>query len=186
MGLFLQKIFYYILFDYYVSFVNVLLVLQPRKFKYKLRQKKRRLNVNYRLKTLLAFGHIGLVLTQPLLINSKKMFRLKIFLKRAARRGDKTLRKVWVNTFPHLPLTKKVIGSRMGKGKGKLSIWYNKVTTGSIFIETRNLRVGRAVYYLRQAQGKLKGSSKIIYKGSLSYFTYLHVGKRAVRYQSFW
>jgi ribosomal protein L16/L10AE len=50
------------------------------------------------------------------------MFRLKLFLKKAARKTDKTLRRVWVNTFPHIPLTKKVIGSRMGKGKGKLSI----------------------------------------------------------------
>lgn len=162
------------------------MVLQPRKFKYKLRQKKRRLNVNARLKTPLVFGHIGLFLTQPLLINSKKMFRIKIFLKRAARRGDKTLRKIWVNTFPHIPLTKKVIGSRMGKGKGKLSIWYNKITTGSVFIETRNLRIGRAIYYLRQAQRKLKGHSKIVYKAQLLRFTYLHIGKVNLRYQSFW
>lgn len=162
------------------------MVLQPRKFKYKLRHKKRRLNVNARLTTPLTFGHVGLFLTQPLLINSKKMFRIKIFLKRAARRGDKTLRKIWVNTFPHIPLTKKVIGSRMGKGKGKLSIWYNKITTGSVFIETRNLRTGRAVYYLRQAQRKLKGSSKIVYKTQLLRFMYLSVGKINVRYQSFW
>lgn len=74
----------------------------------------------------------------------------------------------------------------MGKGKGKLSIWYNKITTGSVFIETRNLRTGRAVYYLRQAQRKLKGSSKIVYKTQLLRFMYLSVGKINVRYQSFW
>lgn len=101
---------------------NVLLVLQPRKFKFKLKHKRRRLNYNVRLTRKLIFGDAGLVLTKPLIINSKKMFRLKLFLKKAARRSDKTGRKVWVNAFPHLPLTKKVIGSRMGKGKGKLSI----------------------------------------------------------------
>lgn len=70
----------------------------------------------------LCFGHSGLLITKPLFINSKKMFRLKIFLKKSSRKTDKTSRRVWVNTFPHIPLTKKVIGSRMGKGKGKLSI----------------------------------------------------------------
>ena len=98
------------------------MVLQPRKFKFKLKHKRRRLNYNVRLTRKLIFGDAGLVLTKPLIINSKKMFRLKLFLKKAARRSDKTGRKVWVNAFPHLPLTKKVIGSRMGKGKGKLSI----------------------------------------------------------------
>ena len=73
-------------------------------------------------KKLLNFGQIGLVLKKPIRLNSKKIFRIKLFLKKAAKRSDKTRRKVWINVFPHLPLTKKVIGSRMGKGKGKLSI----------------------------------------------------------------
>lgn len=70
------------------------MVLQPRKFKYKLRHKHRALNYNFRSKHVLSFGQIGLSLTKPLRINSKKMFRLGLFLKRSAKRGDKTLRKV--------------------------------------------------------------------------------------------
>ena len=88
------------------------------------------------------------------------MFRLKLFLKKSARRTDKTSRKVWINTFPHIPLTKKVIGSRMGKGKGKLSIWFNKLSTGVIFIEVKNLRPGRAKYFLKQTQNKLKSKDR--------------------------
>ena len=97
------------------------MVLQPRKFKYKSRQKKRNLRLN-QLKKTLNFGQVGLVLLRPLRLNSRKIFRIKLFLKKASKRSDKTRRKVWINVFPHLPLTKKVIGSRMGKGKGKLSI----------------------------------------------------------------
>jgi hypothetical protein len=70
------------------------MVLQPRKFKFKLKHKRRRLNFNVRLARRLLFGGIGLVLTKPLIINSKKMFRLKLFLKKSARRSDKTGRKV--------------------------------------------------------------------------------------------
>ena len=97
------------------------MVLQPRKFKYKLLQKNRKLPVKRKL-TKLNFGQIGLALRQPLRLNSKKIFRIKLFLKKSAKRSDKTRRRVWLNVFPHVPLTKKVIGSRMGKGKGKLSI----------------------------------------------------------------
>lgn len=163
------------------------MVLQPRKFKYKLRHKHRALNYNFRSKHVLSFGQIGLSLTKPLRINSKKMFRLGLFLKKSARRSDKTLRKVWINTFPHIPMTKKVIGSRMGKGKGKLSIWYNQLTTGVIFIEMKNLRLGRALYYLRQVKGKIKGSAKVIYRSCYNKPTIrLHTGKWSTTYQSIW
>ena len=63
------------------------------------------------------------MLVKPLRINSKKIFRIKLFLKKGSRKSDNTRRRVWFNAFPHLPLTKKVVGARMGKGKGKLSIW---------------------------------------------------------------
>ena len=163
------------------------MVLQPRKFKFKLKQKKRR--INYRFKTQpqnLRFGQLGLILTKPLFINSKKMFRLKLFLKKSARRTDKTSRKVWINTFPHIPLTKKVIGSRMGKGKGKLSIWFNKLSTGVIFIEVKNLRPGRAKYFLKQTQNKLKSSSKIIFSLSSAITLHKPLGKGSISYQTFW
>lgn len=98
------------------------MVLQPRRFKYKLRQKSRKLPATQNFKKKLNFGQAGLMLKQPLRLNSKRLFRIKLFLKKAAKRSENTRRRVWVNAFPHLPLTKKIIGSRMGKGKGKLSI----------------------------------------------------------------
>jgi large subunit ribosomal protein L16 len=94
------------------------LLLRPRKFTYKNIQKRRSLNklVNKKL----TYGNVGLLLTQPLRVNSRQIFRYKLFLKKASRKKDKTLRMLWFNAFPHLPVTRKVLGSRMGKGKGKL------------------------------------------------------------------
>ena len=43
------------------------------------------------------------------------------FLKKSSRKFDKTLRYMWFHVFPHIPITRKVEGSRMGKGKGKLA-----------------------------------------------------------------
>lgn len=162
------------------------MVLQPRKFKYKSRQKLRRVNRTLGLKRDLKFGQACLMLTRPLLINSKKMFRLKLFLKKAARKTDKTQRKVWVNTFPHIPLTKKTVGSRMGKGKGKLSIWFNKLSTGTILIELKNLRKGRATYFLKQAQNKLKSKSKIMFTSSCMESVKLFLGRSSVSYHAIW
>ena len=73
----------------------------------------------------------------------------------------------------------------MGKGKGKLSIWYNKLTTGTILIELKNLRIGRAKYFLNQAQNKLKGSSRIIFSKSAQTQVHLPLGKVAISFQTF-
>jgi ribosomal protein L16/L10AE len=95
------------------------MLLQPRKFKYKTRQKSR--SVVMAREALLAYGDSGVRLLQPLRLTGRRIFRLKIFLKKAARKPDITKRRVWFNAFPHTPLTKKGKGLRMGKGIGKLS-----------------------------------------------------------------
>jgi large subunit ribosomal protein L16 len=162
------------------------MVLQPRKFKFKVRQKLRKLSKIKSSRKKFIFGHVGLVLNQPIRLNSMRLFRIKLFLKRAARRGDNTRRKIWVNAFPHLPITKKVIGARMGKGKGKLSIWATQLYTGHLLIEFKNLRNGRVKYYLRQTRYKLGGIFKIIWKKS-NYRVFLNfMGTSHVNNQSFW
>ena len=97
------------------------MVLTPRKFKFKSRHKIRRFAQAPKTSEL-SFGQCGLRLLSPTRINSKSLFRLKLFLKKSSRKSDNTGRKLWFNAFPHLPLTKKSVGSRMGKGKGKLSL----------------------------------------------------------------
>jgi len=74
----------------------------------------------------------------------------------------------------------------MGKGKGKLSIWFNKLSTGTVLIELRNLRKGRAVYFLKQAQNKLKSKSKLVFVESNEKMIKVFLGKRYVSFQSFW
>ena len=121
--------------------------------------------INYKFKTQpqnLRFGQLGLILTKPLFINSKKMFRLKLFLKKSARRTDKTSRRVWINTFPHIPLTKKVIGSRMGKGKGSVDFWAAKVKPGRVMFEIDGVNDEIAREALRLAAMKLPIKSRVV------------------------
>lgn len=160
------------------------MVLQPKKIKFKSIQKGRSLRPKLR-KFALNFGSVGLLLTQPLQISSKRIFRLKLFIKKAAKRSDYTLRKVWLNAFPHLPLTKKPIGSRMGKSKGKLSLWHAQLYPGFILIEFKNLRFGRAVYYSSQLRSRIKGSTKLVYRNHLRLDLPLSKSKK-MTLQSFW
>jgi large subunit ribosomal protein L16 len=88
-------------------------------------------------------------------------------LKRSMKKSDKTRRQMWFNAFPHLPLSKKPTGLRMGKGKGKLSCWFTNIRGGIVLVEFKNLRLGRSLYYIKQLQHKL-GTSVTILKSSNS------------------
>ena len=134
------------------------MILQPRFFIYKRKQKNRKLycfkNSTFK-NNKLKYGSVGLRLLNVTHLSAKRIFRLKLFLKKASRKSDYTKRFVWFNAFPHLPITKKPAGTRMGKGKGKLEAWYTTIYPGTILTEFKNLRYGRAFYFCKQLTFKL-------------------------------
>lgn len=66
------------------------MMLQPRKFKYKTRQKVR--SAAHPGTPKMAYGSAALVILRPFRISAKRIFRLKLFLKRSARKSDITRR----------------------------------------------------------------------------------------------
>ena len=143
-------------------------MLQPRKFKRKSWQKRR----NFKLWTpkTLTYGTSGLRIQQSLRMSAKQIYRMKLFLKRAARKSDTTQRYMWFIAFPHIPLTKKGKGSRMGKGAGKLSSWCVQLSPGIVLVEFKHLRYGRILYFLNQIAFKspIKVQPLITTTGSFS------------------
>jgi ribosomal protein L16/L10AE len=97
-------------------------------------------------------------------LTGRRIFRLKIFLKKAVKKSDITKRKLWFNAFPHLPLTKKGKGLRMGKGIGKLNAWQIKLRGGVFLLEFRNLRPGRSVYFSKRIASKFPISVRWCFK----------------------
>ena len=121
------------------------MLLRPRKTNYINSHKKRSyktfsVKVFYNNFKKLKYGQFGIKnLNHSYTLYNKYLIKIKIFLKKSTRRSNITNRSLWFSVFPHIPVTKKVIGSRMGKGKGKLSNWSAKIPLGLIFIELRNL-----------------------------------------------
>lgn len=130
------------------------MLLQPRKFKYKTRQ-KRRSTPTPSLTSPLTYGNVALTIIKPFRVSAKQIFRLKLFLKKSARKSDITKRAFWIFVFPHLPLSRKPKGMRMGKGVGKLSTWFTQLKGGKNLAEFKNLRLGRAMHYGKQLRHKL-------------------------------
>lgn len=50
----------------------------------------------------------------------------------------------------------------MGKGKGKLATWVAELSAGVILFELKNLRPGRALYFIKQVRFRLPVKSKVL------------------------
>lgn len=157
--------------------------MRPRKFIHKNVHKRR--SFRSFKKSNLVFGVLGLFILTPLRLSNKNVFRYKLFLKKSSRKFDKTLRFVWFKLFPHLPFSKKVSGSRMGKGKGKAKGWVADIPSGLNLFEFKNLRYGRAVYFCNQIRHKLPVKSRIVSRFNFKTISILKSSKK-INYDVFW
>ena len=82
-----------------------------------------------------------------------------MFRKRTAKRG-----KVFINIFPHLPLTKKPLETRQGKGKGGVEQYVAVVKEGKIMFEISDVEEAVAREALRLASHKLPIKCKFVKK----------------------
>lgn len=162
------------------------MLLQPRTFVYKRRQKQRKcLFFNNNLSPTLKFGSAGLMILRPVHLTANQLYRFKLYLKRASRKTESTKRFVWFNVFPHLPLTRKPNGIRMGKGKGKLECWFTNVSGGSTIVEFRNLRKGRSSFFMKQLTNKLGVPTKSLFSSNL-YFSFPLSLSKKTPFSVFW
>ena len=60
----------------------------------------------------IAYGEYGLVALEPAWIKSNQIEAARVAMTRFVKRGGK----VWIDIFPHKPVTKKPADSRMGSG----------------------------------------------------------------------
>lgn len=74
--------------------------------------------------------------------------------------------KVFVNIFPHLPLSKKPLETRQGKGKGNPESWVAVVKKGKIMFEVSEITEDVAKEAMRLAMHKLPIKCKFVKKES--------------------
>ena len=128
-------------------------MLMPKRTKYR---KQHRLPYDGHAKgnTELHFGDYGLVANEGAWITSQQIEAARIAMTRYMKRGGK----VWINIFPHLPLTKKALG------KGNVEGYVAVVKKGKIMFEIGEVSEEIAREALRLASHKLPVTCKIIKK----------------------
>ena len=134
-------------------------MLMPKRTKYR---KAHRLPYDGHAKgnTKLQFGEYGLVANEGAWVTAQQIEAARIAMTRYMKRGGK----VWINIFPHMPLTKKPIGTRQGKGKGNVEGWVAVVKEGKIMFEIAGVDEATAREALRLASHKLPVATKFVMK----------------------
>ncbi len=105
-------------------------MLAPKKFKHR-KQHKGRIHGNAKGGTSISFGAYGLKAMTPDRITARQIEASR----RAITRHLKRQGKVWIRIFPDVPVTKKPLEVRQGKGKGSVEFWAARVKPGRIMFE---------------------------------------------------
>ena len=105
-------------------------------------------------------GEYGLMAKEGAWITSNQIEAARVAMTRYMKRGGK----VWINIFPHLPLTQKPLGTRQGKGKGAVEAWVAVVKEGKVLFEIAGVDEATAREALRLASHKLPIKTKFVIK----------------------
>lgn len=132
-------------------------MMQPKKTKFR-RAFKGRISGNTKGGSALNFGQYGLKALEPNRVNAREIEAAR----RAITREMKRQGRVWIRIFPDVPVSKKPIEVRMGKGKGAPEFWAARVAPGRIMFEIDGVPDAVARESLRLGAAKLSVKTKIV------------------------
>lgn len=108
----------------------------------------------------IAYGQYGLVALEPAWIKSNQIEAARIAMTRYVKRGGR----VWIDIFPHKPITQKPAETRMGSGKGAVEYWVAVVKPGRVMFEMEGVSEEVAREAMRLASHKLPVKCKFVVK----------------------
>lgn len=125
-------------------------MLQPNRTKFRKQQKGR----NRGLATVanrVSFGEYGLKTLETGRITARQIEAARRAMTRYIKRGGK----IWIRIFPDVPVTKKPLEVRQGKGKGNVEYWVVKVQPGRMLYEMEGVSEEIAKEAFKLAAAKL-------------------------------
>jgi large subunit ribosomal protein L16 len=128
-------------------------MLQPKKTKFRKAFKGRIRGVS-KAGFELNFGQFGLKAMEPERVTARQIEAAR----RALTRHMKRAGRVWIRVFPDVPVSKKPVEVRMGKGKGAPELWVVRVAPGRIMFEVDGVpaNVAREAFDLAAAKLPIK------------------------------
>ena len=125
-------------------------MLQPARQKYRKQHKGRNRGIAS-TGNKVSFGEFGLKAVGRGRITARQIEAARRVMTRHIKRGGR----IWIRIFPDVPITKKPIEVRTGKGKGNVEYWVSKVQPGKVLYEMEGVSEEVAREAFRLAAAKL-------------------------------
>ena len=106
----------------------------------------------------IAFGDYAIQSQSNNDVTSRQIEAARQAMTRYIKRGGK----IWIRIFPHIPVTRKPLGLKMGGGKGNPEFFVARVKPGTILFEMRGVEEPVAREAMRLAAHKLPVKTKFI------------------------
>jgi len=128
-------------------------MMQPKRTRFR-KAFKGRISGNAKGGSALNFGEFGLKALEPERVTARQIEAAR----RALTRHMKRAGRVWIRIFPDVPVSKKPIEVRMGKGKGAPELWIARVAPGRIMFEVDGVpeQIAREAFLLAAAKLPIK------------------------------
>lgn len=132
-------------------------MLLPNKLKHRRQFKGRMKGVATSLNTI-AYGAYALQSQDMDRVTSRQIESARQAMTRHVKRGGK----IWIRIFPHTPVSRKAMGTKMGGGKGSPEFFVAKVHPGTILFEMDGVAEDVAREAMRLAAHKLPVKTKFL------------------------
>lgn len=132
-------------------------MLLPKKTKFR-RVRKGKNDGNATRGNYIAFGDYALQSQSNNDVTSRQIEAARQAMTRYIKRGGK----IWIRIFPHIPVTRKPLGLKMGGGKGAPEFFVAKVKAGTVMFEMKGVSEEVAREAMRLASHKLPVKTKFI------------------------
>ena len=132
-------------------------MLQPKKTKFR-KAHKGRIHGNAKGGSDLNFGAFGLKAVSPERITARQIEAARRTMTRHLKRQGK----LWIRIFPDVPVSKKPLEVRQGKGKGSVEFWAARVKPGRIMFELDGVSEELAREAMALAASKLPVTTKFV------------------------
>ena len=130
-------------------------MLQPKRTKFRKQQKGRNRGLAIRGGKV-SFGEYALKATARGRLTARQIEAARRTITRHVKRGGK----LWIRVFPDVPVSKKPLEVRMGKGKGNVEFWVCKIQPGRVLYEMEGVTetIAREAFRLAAAKIPFKTS----------------------------
>ena len=132
-------------------------MLQPKKTKYRKQMKGKNRDLALR-GSKVSFGEYGLKATGRGRLSARQIEAARRAMTRHVKRGGK----IWIRVFPDVPITKKPLEVRQGKGKGNVEFWIAKIQPGRVLYEMEGVSEHVARQPFKLAAAKLPFSTQFV------------------------